>query len=854
MNISKKLEQIDKLQTHISKEYKELISSTDLKTMSATLSNLEQENQDFKENIKVLKSALTNSNKDARSLREQLYSQLLEEKVLFLNSFKRKLTAYFGESEKKGIDRLSKLQNDVSGKLKKLSKNSEILNSQKESQFNKRIQQLRDDIDGELKSQAESDSLERKKLLSGANMVLDQGEKQPLDENIIRKRLKLNRLEHNVGIKVVGALGALIVAIGFGFLFYEFSKYNVVSCLVMGFTSALFLLLGNLAIYKKFDILGRVLLGLGSALLFSSIIYAFTRDVLPNFWWAGALSLLSVFLVIAMAIANRSQIIMSYSLIGGAIPLYFYLVFRQFVDIPKGLIDFDYNLIFGFVLLLQSGILGISLWKSWKWTKLFSYIPFLPALLIGAFNHSVVSLAMTVTTISLLLFQIAILITPIIKKRVLGLPEQIALVINTLLSSSLIFIFMDKMEKNDFMGLAAFVMIIVYALLVLIFRIARKEDLLTQLVLLSSVMVFAFSAIPMQFGAQWNMIGWSIMSLVLIFIGSRLKQFVFEIFGTVIYIISLFYFFIHDIAFTSSSHLLFGKATLLLSIYIALFSLYLIVNKRKELSTFLVNFRVVELLKGLFFLAMQGYIIYFAIYLFSENPISSLFNSNWTLVGYCIISTVTLLSTLLGISIATIPLLREGFGKILRVISQVVVFVSLFILFVSTDILSSNFSDSNFVRIIALFFTIALTFSVLINFYLMLRRFYIEGKLRYSFVWLFLGISALVWATLFNVTQVDAYGAVVSALTYAVLAVILILVGFLKGSLSVRIMGLATLLLSMAIAFVKIGWNESNIVRFFSFVAIGFFAIAIVFVYSIVDKKLKQKFSNEVLESKNRQE
>jgi len=659
-------------------------------------------------------------------------------------------------------------------------------------------------------------------------------------------------LDQNVGLKVVGAIGALMVAIGFGFLFYQLSHYSIFSAALMAFSAFALLGAGNFVILKKFNVLGQTLLALGSTLLFSSIIYAFMRGILPNFWWAGGLSVFAVILVILMAIAQNSEIVMSYSLIGGAIPLYFYMVFREFGDEPSGMVDFDFNLLFGYILSLQLGILVISLWKEWKWTKIFSYLPFFPALLIAGFSHSTVSIGMSATTVSLLLFQVAILLTPFIRSTILTIPEHIALGVNTLISSSLIFLFIDKMGKNDFMGLSAFVMIGVYSLIALVYWFRRSNDRVTLLILLSSILVFAFSAIPMQFGADWNMIGWSIMALSLIVIGSQFKQFLFEIFGFIVLLISFFYFVIYDIIIVDpfkyvsylanhTEHLFFIKATFMVLVIGAITTIYALKERHGKVLRLSKDFSFFEIGKVLAYITLQIYSIYFAIYFFHQSGIHRLMSSS--IEDYSVLALIALLSSGISLLFTLVPIIRAKSGTVLRLIAEGVASIFTLILLFSTDLFDLSFHKSLPVQSLFALFTIALTLISVLNLFFTLKRFYLDGHLRFSFVWLFSGIAILIWATLFNLTQVHENSAVIAAITYSILSVLFIFVGFLKGILSIRLIGLGTLLLAIIIAFIRIAWNESNYVRFFAFVAIGVLSILIVVIYSVVDKKLKSRFS-----------
>lgn len=855
MNISDKLKELEALQGRVAKDFRDLIAKTNRDEMGLEISRLGNENDEFKKRSTELSKRLKSIEADNSSLRQQLFQQLLDEKTNFLNLTSRKLKSYFGESDRGVDDRLTALQKSVRSELGRLEIFSEKLVHSKKENFLNRIDILKTDLDAEIESQKQDEKAARLKLLKGADAVFDASKNQPLDEKSVRDRLKLNRLEQNIGLKVFGGLGALMISIGLGFLFYQFSGNTNFTTSALTIGALVILLAGNFAIIKRYGAFGRILMGIGSAMLYTAIIYAHVKPVPPliGFWWAGALSALVTALVVLMAIIHRSQIIMSFSLVGGAIPVYFYMIFRSFIEAPLGLTDFDCNLIFGFLMILQSGILAVSLWQHWKWTKVLSYLPFLPALLIVAFLHSKPWMGLVMTTSSLLLFQFAILITPAIKRKMLHWSELSVLAINTALSSSLIFGFMELMEKDGFMGLAAFVMVLIYAGIAFLYHWKRPEDRATFIILLSSVLVFAFSAIPLQFGAQWNMIGWSLMGLLLIISGSRLKQHLLSLFGALCFFASVGYFIVYDIFVqllfvlpSGSLHLFSAKFSLLVAGVIAIYSLYQYSEVKGELPRWVARSFLLEIGKIAAYLVSLIYLFWMGYYLIVATGLS-LKLGNDSILRWLLITGRVLFSGLLGVVVSTVPFIRDGAGKGLRIASTVISSIFLVVLMVDVDVLSSRFSELIGIQFLFALLTVCLTLVSLFNFYLMLRQFHLDEKLSSSMLWFLTGLGATVTTTLFNLTQIDTEGvtSVVIAVTYAVLALLFIIVGFLKASFPLRIAGMASFVLAMFIAIFRIVWNSGNLTRSFSFLALGILSVAVVFVYSIVERKLEKVFDKE---------
>lgn|GEM_PF-257644 len=333
--------------------------------------------------------------------------------------------------------------------------------------------------------------------------------------------------------KILGRIGIAAVLIGVAFfLKYAFDNNWIgpAGRVMIGIIAGLgFLGLGQY-LRAKYLQYSDLIMGGGIAISYLSIFSAHTFYNLIDSPTTGVLMFLVTLLSFAISIVNATQILAVVSVIGAfATP---FLVGSQ---------ENSMVVLFGYIILINIGVLGISFFKKWPPLNLASFI--------GTIINFVVWYTTFYTTDALAPVLIFCVIT-----FVIFLVAQVARVITAsvkadesdyllLGSNALAFaIIIYNLLNPDYHGILGFVSVliaIVYMAVAFMVNKANPEDKAINIFLPGLAVVFLSIAVPLQFSGAWIAVAWFIEACFLYGIAFVIGNRGFQVMGLVVYILGL---------------------------------------------------------------------------------------------------------------------------------------------------------------------------------------------------------------------------------------------------------------------------------------------------------------------------
>ena len=327
-------------------------------------------------------------------------------------------------------------------------------------------------------------------------------------------------IESEIALKWMGRVGVIALVVGAAFfLQYAFSHGWVPPELqvAIGIIAGLVLVVageGNRRLERiQF---GEALVGGGLAILYVSIYaaFAFFRPALIP--WETAFALMAVVTAAGVVLSLRANALSTAVLatLGGFLTP---VLVQQRGSGGEG----QMLQLFGYILVLDLGILAVSLWRQWRALQYLSFAGTWLMVWGWMGEHYQTSLAEALAGVASVFF-ITFLIVPVARnvwRRLPTTPEDLFLVI---VNPAVYFPTAAGVlyhDYTDYLGLYAFAMAGLYAGLAYTAHTYRAADRLLGLTGVGICVGFAIVAVPLQFHGNWIMVGWAVEAVVLVALG-----------------------------------------------------------------------------------------------------------------------------------------------------------------------------------------------------------------------------------------------------------------------------------------------------------------------------------------------
>jgi len=316
-------------------------------------------------------------------------------------------------------------------------------------------------------------------------------------------------------------IGILILVMAGGFFLNYSIEHGMLSPMARVALSILsgvgMLALGTQLLGKKYHLFGQGLMGGGIALLYFAVFAAANRwhliEVMPAFAWMALVTLSAG----VLAVRYNSVLMAVLGILGG---------FGTPVMLSTGEVNFPG--LFGYMLVLGVGVLGISAKKNWR---LLSYLSFACTYLL--FFHTIQQQyevryfwqVMPFLAAFFVLYSTMVFIFNLVNRQKSTLLEVLALWINAgIFFAAGYGLLMDKYDQKTYvaaitLGLTLFYIGHVYYFLV---RKLHDRDLLMSFTALAAF--FLTVTLPLVLSSEWITVSWAIQALVMLWVAGKLDS------------------------------------------------------------------------------------------------------------------------------------------------------------------------------------------------------------------------------------------------------------------------------------------------------------------------------------------
>ena len=364
----------------------------------------------------------------------------------------------------------------------------------------------------------------------------------------LQSRLQLNRLENLFGSNWLVRIGVVAIFIGISFLMklaIDENRLTQEVLVLAGVISGVgFLVLGEL-LWSRYPIYAHALSGGGIALLYSSLLAALTRGTV-DVWLAVGLLLLVSLISVGLAFKRNSQPLALLGVAGGLLAPFLYAgIADPDFEIDKLFAGQKYFLII-YLLVIDLGVIGVALFKNWRWFKLVSVIGSYAgfALWFGEYEDRNLSTGFAIFALTLLFLVLFVSATGFHLIRRLS-PR--ALDVSPMVSNALLYVIISYYgvldhEAGNFenwqaiptLGLGIVHLLIAY----LAFRINRTQPVMA--IMLGGIGLVSISIfVPMQFDGYPLIIGMSTNAAFMLWLSVYLKSNELKFLSLVLFIFAL---------------------------------------------------------------------------------------------------------------------------------------------------------------------------------------------------------------------------------------------------------------------------------------------------------------------------
>lgn len=323
--------------------------------------------------------------------------------------------------------------------------------------------------------------------------------------------------EAEIGLRWLGKIGILALVLGVAFfLKYAFENdwIGEAGRVAIGIMSSVVLIFLGDSLRTKFNEYAATLTGGGIAVLYLSIYSSFAYYELVGQTSAFAAMAIVTALGAFLAVHYDQINLVLLSIVGGFLtPILLSSVTNNEVAL------------FGYITILNLGILGISHYRNWRKVNLLGFVSTLLLFFIWGTRHYDASqffVTETFLTLWFVIYAVATISHVVINKKEAEESDLLLTVFNALVYFGITYNLMSG-AYGDYLGFFAVSMAAIYFILAYLCHQINPKD--SQLILfLPAISIFFLTiAAPIQFDGAWVTIAWAVEAIALVGIGFYLR-------------------------------------------------------------------------------------------------------------------------------------------------------------------------------------------------------------------------------------------------------------------------------------------------------------------------------------------
>lgn len=787
--------------------------------------------------LETLKKARIRLDRENSTLKTSLLEQVVSEKLSLLKISKEKLLTYFREAGEHNTDALSHMSQKLHAEIDALYRTVAQERALAESSLYRQIEQLRVQIDEHIAAFARASGNRENSLYERIESQFRDHENEKPDEETLEKRIRNNRIEMNIGLRILNVAGIILILAGAGVA--ATYSYNYISNTVKG---ALFyvcglaaLAAGELLFRAKKSVFSFGVLGGGIGILYTAVFYSYFFLKLSDMNTALLLSLLITAASIALSLRYGSVIILNLGLAGGFLPFVSYAAAEGFPAemVTPALV---------YLLILNMTALVISFFRKWNATDLISLVLHYPAVIYLVQSSETTALTLAYISVVFVIYLAAVM-SPSFSRRQRKAPlsSLIALVLNCALTSLLLYFITDKLDLSALnapisLGISALLIFCGYS----IKRSLNDRRFFTLLYLTG--LTFSIMVIPLQFGIRWVSMGLVVQSALMMIAGSRFDHKEIEWGGYALGVPALVSFAFFDtvslLFFYENETVYVFKFTVMVIASLAVFIAYI---QKLAGNRFAMNTRFAQIMriaKAFIIVTTTTYLFYITYYVFDK------LNINYLKIGPELVRTcrfcfavIILLSS--GLIWDGIKILKDSITAAANVAAAVVaVYLLLFFILPSEIIISAQTMTA--AELLSFVLLSGVTVLTIYSLWKLLLRFFVKNEKNFEWfpVILTTAIVLILSVYLYEQFRFAAFSSFIITTFYFCAAVAAVLFGFARRFVYIRYYGLILCFIALGKFFI---WDiraistPFKIAAYFSY---GSLLLLISFVYQRINASL----------------
>lgn len=812
---------------------KNALSKLDEEMKTLSNSDFVKENTDFKEQLTLLKETLSSTksklaevSEENKGLKNALYQQIYNEKLLIANMSLKKVDIYFKSNCEGESNRLSQIEANAKKRIDQITQILKDNRVELSDEVYTKIDELKIILDRKVTEIRETYAKEKGAYSAQTNAEYESLKTEQITDAQVVSAVKKNNWEAFIGQNIINKVGILLVVIGViaASQVTYFKLPIMLKCILIFALGGAMLVAGELLNRKKPNLFSIGISAGGVAILYVGIsVSYFIFEILGMY---PAIILCVLITTVSFLLSKRydSATIAAFSLVGGYLPI---LSVTGSISLIWGAMA--YFIILNLLMLLLS--------FHRKWTVCYFIGLVLNILgtcyLINSTPYHDGSLLNAMISILYVLFVFGIytaipIISTYTPKLKFVTADIILMGINTFLSSLIMYFTFYKFNLQDYNGILAILFALVYLIVGRFVEIKLSNEKNTRGLFYLTGFAFVVLVVPLQFGIMWLSLGWLAEGVALLVYGILNDIKIFKKGGALIGALCLASFLIFDMALHLDSLFLYKYSALTLG---SLIILGAYIHKRALSSTFEILYKYFALINS------WVYSLYMIGIKLSEVISLDILNKYYV---------TNMLSIVVSFLIAySIPRIKILCDQGVKIISQVIVFMSLIGLLIANAFVHPlnmttgiTFSDHVLLAVIVASMGIASVFAL----YDTVKSIIVDS--RFGVEWLPLIVSGYIVIILTQNLTVQfhlSFTNMFISIIYAVTALVWIILGFVKRYTLIRKFGLGLSIFSAAKLFlIDLSYlTEGN--RIISYFALGISFIAISFVYQYFSKRLEIK-------------
>ena len=501
---------------------------------------LEKENEKLNEEVAKLREKVTALSENNSQLRNTIYSKLYSEKLSLIENSQQKLNAYFSYGQSNEYNRLIQFENEykhmINSRMGEIKSKFSLLDEKLKADIASRTYNLGQELSVEM---SEAMSVAKKELAARNAEIrqqMDAGYQSFKDENVTEQDMqriaKQSNWERFLGLNVINKIGIGLIILGVIFATqYTYTKIGdgLKSILAFGL-GVVFIAVGELLSRKKASVFSLGITSGGVAVTYIALTVSyFIFDVL-TLYSAALLCVVITIGAFVLCIRHKSQVIATFALIGGFLPL-------VILDALNQTLVYSAMLYF---LILGGFAFALSFKKKWIVTAFFGLTLNVIAtvLMSGLFSEYSGTTEKTAFIIYVALSFITYTLIPIIgtfSEKLSFKKSDITLIgINTFFSSIILYLNFINLKLVELNGLIPLVFMIIYIGLGQLVKWKMRQERDIRMLFFITAVTFFILIVPMHFDTVWFTLGWLVQGVGLAVYGILAEKRKFVVSGFVI--------------------------------------------------------------------------------------------------------------------------------------------------------------------------------------------------------------------------------------------------------------------------------------------------------------------------------